>query len=78
MTIALAPVSGGEFPANREFNREFSQKWPSGAIFGQNFPLVFSRLHAKFPTRNNREFFRGEQGICRAEQGIQAPPEHVA
>jgi hypothetical protein len=47
-----------QFPANREIYREFSQKRQFGTIFVPNFFFVFRGLHAKFPTRPNREFFQ--------------------
>jgi hypothetical protein len=35
-----------------------------------DFPCVFCGLRVKIPTRRNRDFFRGEQGINRTEQGF--------
>src|SRR5579862_3413118 len=56
-------VSPEEIPANRDFNREFTGKRPSGAFFRRNFPCVFRGLCAKIPTRRNRDFFDGYQGV---------------
>jgi hypothetical protein len=56
--LALAPLAAitREFPAYREFYREFPQKRPSAAILMPNFPCDFRALGAEFPTRRSREF----------------------
>jgi hypothetical protein len=71
LAMIAARDSPGEIPANRDFNREFTGKWPSGAIFGPKFRCVFNGMRAEIPTRRNRDFFEGEQGFFRAEQGTQ-------
>jgi len=36
-----APAALFQIPANRDFNRDFPEKWPLAGHFGSNFPLVF-------------------------------------
>jgi hypothetical protein len=45
-----------QIPANRDFYRDFLEKWPPAGHFGSKFPLFFRNLEDKIPTRPNRDF----------------------
>jgi hypothetical protein len=68
-SVLIALVSEAEFPASREFSREFFEKWPSKTIFIQN-PLATPEVYIEIPYSMEQGIFSMEQGILSAEQGF--------
>jgi hypothetical protein len=67
--VRYEPVSGAEFPANREINREFRQIRPLDAILNAD-TRANSEACSKIPYSAEQGIFCEKQGICTGEQGI--------
>jgi hypothetical protein len=70
--VSREPVSGLEFPANREKYREFARMAGIRRRFEAEFGTWFRALGREFPADGNREFFEAEQGINSRDQGIRS------
>src|ERR1039458_10676522 len=64
-----ANLSLPKFPANREFNREFSKFWPAKPHF-YSLNCSFGSTNPKASANRNRELTGAYQGIHSPDQGI--------
>jgi hypothetical protein len=60
---AMANASGPKFPVKQGKYREFVQKTCLFAVCGLEIRSGFNEIRVKFPTRDNREFFRANREL---------------
>jgi hypothetical protein len=75
--VEIEPVSSAGFPANREKNREKSEKRAKPEFFGKGIASEYRYLWGKFPTRTNREFRLDIREMGGLEQRIAIAQEEM-